>query len=56
MIFGIFDVEDAHGRKLDIKLLEEEYFCIPIAGFLGLIGGFMNEYFRMRGDYLPFTF
>ena len=56
LLFGIFDVEDQRGNKLDIKLIKEEFYCIPIAGLLGFFGGTINEYLRMKGDFLPFTF
>jgi hypothetical protein len=36
--------------------MTEEYFCIPIAGVLGFFGGIINEFIRMRGDYLPLAF
>jgi hypothetical protein len=74
----LFDVEDARGSRLDIKLIREEYYCLPIAGvtynlyfnkrilfimqfiflnkLLGLCGGMINEFLRIRGDFSPFTF
>jgi len=51
MVFGIFDVEDARGNLLDIRLLKEEYYCLPLAGFLGLAGGAINEILRTRGSF-----
>lgn len=30
---------------------------MPIVGLLGLFGGFINEYLRLKGDkYMPYTF
>ncbi|KAL4475454.1 hypothetical protein ABPG72_022089 [Tetrahymena utriculariae] len=56
IIFSIFDLEDQRGAKLDSQLIQDEYYCIPIASTLGFVGGFMNELLRIRGDYLPIIF
>ncbi|EGR33204.1 hypothetical protein IMG5_059470, partial [Ichthyophthirius multifiliis] len=56
IIFSIFDLEDQRGRQLDIQLIQDEYYCIPIASFLGFIGGFVNELLRIKGDYIPIIF
>jgi len=34
----------------------EEHYCMPIAGFLGFIGGLINEYLRIRGNFTYFKF
>ena len=54
LIFGFFDVEDAKSNILELKLIVDEYYCLPIAGFLGFIGGIVNEYLRMKGDFFMF--
>ncbi len=51
MIFGLFDVEDARGNLLDLRLLKEEYYCIPVAALLGGIGGAINEILRTKGAF-----
>ncbi|EAR95916.2 membrane protein, putative (macronuclear) [Tetrahymena thermophila SB210] len=56
IIFSIFDLEDQRGAKLDSQLIQDEYYCIPIASILGFVGGFINELLRIRGDYLPIIF
>lgn len=44
-------------NKLESKLIYEEKLCMPIVGLLGLFGGFINEYLRLKGDkYMPYTF
>lgn len=42
--------------RLERKLMVEERMCMPIAAFLGSIGGFINEYLRIKGNFKPFTF
>lgn len=35
----------------------EEKLCMPIVALLGLIGGSLNEFLRLKGDkFMPFTF
>lgn len=49
LIFGLLDVEDSKKFELQPNLIHEEYACLPFAGILGFLGGFGNEYLRMRG-------
>lgn len=56
LCFGIFDLEDKRGFKLDLYLIKEEFYCMPIAGTLGFLGGIINELFRIKSEYNPFTF
>ena len=47
-IFGLLDVEDAKRFEFQAKLLHEEFICLPIAAFLGFLGGVVNEYLRIK--------
>ncbi len=54
-VFGLMDIEDYYMTKLEIKLIQEEYYCIPIAAILGFLCGVLNEFLRVKGTYTPFT-
>lgn len=54
-VFGLMDIEDYYMTKLEIKLIQEEYYCIPIAAILGFAAGVLNEFLRVKGSYIPFT-
>ncbi|CAK64797.1 unnamed protein product (macronuclear) [Paramecium tetraurelia] len=58
LFFSAMDIEDIRNfNKLESRLIFEEKLCMPIVGFLGLIGGVANEYLRIRGDkFMPYTF
>jgi hypothetical protein len=49
-IFGLMDVEDSKRFEIQLNLVNEEYACLPFAGFLGFVGGLGNEYLRLRGN------
>lgn len=45
-IFGLMQVADATAYKIRLNLLRMEWYCYHIGGFLGAVGGVLNEYLR----------
>ena len=49
LIFGALDVEDSSNKYfLEKNLVQDEYYCLPIAGILGTIAGLINELLRSQ--------
>ena len=45
-IFGTLDIEDSNDYEINFNLLQEEFYCMPLASFIGLISGCLNEILR----------
>ena len=47
-VFGMLDVEDQKGYRLQLQLMREEKFCFPVGGGLGAVAGFLILKLRRR--------
>ena len=46
MLFGWMDIEDSDNGLINIKILQEEKYCLIIGILLGGFGGIVNELIR----------
>ncbi|CAD8108157.1 unnamed protein product [Paramecium primaurelia] len=58
LLFSSLDIEDVENKTISFQLiLFEELLLIPFILVLGSIGGFFNEYLRIKGSHLQsYTF
>ncbi|CAD8128189.1 unnamed protein product [Paramecium sonneborni] len=58
LLFSSLDIEDVENKNISFRLvLFEEILLIPFILVLGSIGGFFNEYLRLKGSHLQsYTF
>ncbi|CAD8211932.1 unnamed protein product [Paramecium octaurelia] len=58
LLFSSLDIEDVENKTVSVGLiLFEELLLIPFIVVLGSVGGFLNEYLRIKGSHLQsYTF